>query len=46
MLKQKQTFKGLLYLAVFLFVGFSFVACEKNNDELVATETPVEQKLL
>lgn len=45
MLKQKQTFKGLLYLAVFLFVGFSFVACEKNNDELVATETPVEQKL-
>ncbi len=38
MLKQKQTFKGLLYLAVFLFVGFSFVACEKNNDEPVALE--------
>ena len=35
--KQKTTFKGLLYFAVFLFVGFSFVACEKTQDEPVAT---------
>lgn len=45
MLKQKQTFKGLLYLAVFLFVGFSFVACEKNNDELVATSSATENEV-
>lgn len=31
--KQKLTFKRLLYFVVFLFVGFSFVACEKTQDE-------------
>ena len=35
--KQKSIFKGLLYFAVCLFVDFSFVACEKTQDEPIAT---------